>query len=71
MAVCSPREVEVKDHQLNNKPGGEIKEKTRRSSNCYPQTAKLKLQGVESLQLQLKTSEVLRDKQRLQGFPHI
>lgn len=71
MAVCSPREVEVKDHQLNNKPGGEIKEKTRRSSNCYPQTDKLKLQGVESLQLQLKTSEVLRDKQRLQGFPHI
>lgn len=36
--VCSPREVEVKDHQPNNKPGGEIKEKTSQSSNCYPET---------------------------------
>lgn len=42
---CSPQEVEVKDHQLNNEPGGEIKEKTSRSSNCS-KTANLKLQGV-------------------------
>lgn len=47
--VCSLQEVEVKDHQLNNEPGGEIKEKTCWSSNCYPQTAKLKLQGVGSV----------------------
>lgn len=47
--VCSPQEVEVKDHQLNNEPGGTIKEKTSRSSNCYHQTAKVKLQGVESV----------------------
>lgn len=37
----------MKDRQLNNYPGGEIKEKTRWSSNCYPQRAKLKLQGIE------------------------
>lgn len=47
--VCSPQEVEVKDHQLNNEPGGEIKDKTSRSSNCYPHRAKLKLQGVGSV----------------------
>lgn len=39
----------MKDHQLNNEPGGEIKDKTSRSSNCYPKTAKLKLQGVGSV----------------------
>lgn len=46
--VCSPQEVEVKDHQLNNEPGGEIKDKTSRSSNCYPKRARLKLRGVGS-----------------------
>ncbi len=53
--VCSPQEVEVKDHQLNNGPGGEIKEKTSQSSNCYPETAKLKLKGVESVLFVLST----------------
>lgn len=37
----------MKDHQLKNEPGGEIKEKTRRSGHCYRQKAKLKLQGDE------------------------
>lgn len=39
----------MKDHQLNNEPGGEIKDKTSQSSNCYPKRAKLKLQGVGSV----------------------
>lgn len=43
--VCSLQEVEAKDHQLNNEPGGKIKEKTSWSSNCYPQTAKVKTSG--------------------------
>lgn len=69
--VCSLQEVDVKDHQLNNEPGGKIKEKTSRSSNCYHQRAKVKLQGLNlySQQLLQPTSESpMCGRYRLIGF---